>query len=415
MPPASEPYRVLGLRAGASLDEVKRAYRRLAKANHPDTAGPTAIPRFLAIQAAYELLVEGRSGEPASDGAQPPWRADPARARAARESWQSRAGRRPPEPGASGNEAGGSAGNSAGSGAGPRRRRAGGRRTGSGPPRAPDRATPGSTSYDYAEHEPFDPQWSGASWYGQSSGTYWTINPKEYADPRKHGPEYQARARRGNGSGSPIEEPDGQPADAPPFDIPEPESRADPEPEPAQEDPGGAPPRADPPPRPRTAPPSPQPGDRRFRQAAGPAAEAPVAAAFEPLSTLRLAAFMRSRLGLALIGWPPIGIGLAVVLGEATGCGRFAATCVDSFELSMWIGQLAIILVLLIVPGLAAIAALGSLVTLGAAVPVAVVLSAAGGSRDPASAGVVLGAALAVAWLSGVVFALARRSRTVRA
>ena len=28
------------------------------------------------------------------------------------------------------------------------------------------------------------------------SGTYWTINPREYADPRKHGPEYLARARR---------------------------------------------------------------------------------------------------------------------------------------------------------------------------------------------------------------------------
>ena len=37
------------------------------------------------------------------------------------------------------------------------------------------------------------PDWGGASWYGTTSGTYWTLNPKEYADPRKHGPEYQAR------------------------------------------------------------------------------------------------------------------------------------------------------------------------------------------------------------------------------
>ena len=53
---------------------------------------------------------------------------------------------------------------------------------------------------------PFEPDWGGASWYGTTSGTYWTINPKEYADPRKHGPEYQARARRaiegGRGRGS---------------------------------------------------------------------------------------------------------------------------------------------------------------------------------------------------------------------
>ena len=34
---------------------------------------------------------------------------------------------------------------------------------------------------------------------GPASGTYWTLNPKEYADPRKHGPEYLARSRRGVG------------------------------------------------------------------------------------------------------------------------------------------------------------------------------------------------------------------------
>jgi curved DNA-binding protein CbpA len=47
-----DPYRTLGLSPGASLDEIRRAYRRLAKANHPDSAGEAALPRFLAIQAA---------------------------------------------------------------------------------------------------------------------------------------------------------------------------------------------------------------------------------------------------------------------------------------------------------------------------------------------------------------------------
>ena len=61
---------------------------------------------------------------------------------------------------------------------------------------AQGKATLGSTSYDGADAGPFEPDWGGASWYGTTSGTYWTINPKEYADPRKHGPEYQARARR---------------------------------------------------------------------------------------------------------------------------------------------------------------------------------------------------------------------------
>ena len=39
-------------------------------------------------------------------------------------------------------------------------------------------ATPYSTSYDAADEEPFEPGWSGATWYGASSGTYWTINPE---------------------------------------------------------------------------------------------------------------------------------------------------------------------------------------------------------------------------------------------
>ena len=62
------------------------------------------------------------------------------------------------------------------------------------------KATLGSTSLRRGDAGPFEPDWSGASWYGTTSGTYWTINPKEYADPRKHGPEYQARARRAAGA-----------------------------------------------------------------------------------------------------------------------------------------------------------------------------------------------------------------------
>ena len=82
-------------------------------------------------------------------------------------------------------------------------------------------ASPGSTSYEGADKEPFEPGWSGATWYGASSGTYWTINPKEYADPRKHGPEYQARARRAR-AGDTIDDP----AEA--LDASEPSTAADP-------------------------------------------------------------------------------------------------------------------------------------------------------------------------------------------
>src|SRR5438093_323301 len=185
MAPDTDPHRTLGLERGASLDEVKRAYRRLAKANHPDAAGESALPRFLAIQAAYDQIAgpDARTRRPAA-GSGPAagrrsWEADPDRAGATHRAYGGRARTRP----------------------GPRPRPAGpspGSRTGrSGrPDRPPNKATLGSTSYDGADAEPLDPDWGGASWYGTSSGTYWTLNPKEYADPRKHGPEYQARARR---------------------------------------------------------------------------------------------------------------------------------------------------------------------------------------------------------------------------
>ena len=55
---------VLGLESDASFDEVKAAWRRLAKANHPDVrpGDAEAATRFQAVQASYEVL---RAGEDA--------------------------------------------------------------------------------------------------------------------------------------------------------------------------------------------------------------------------------------------------------------------------------------------------------------------------------------------------------------
>ena len=80
--PADDPYRTLGLERTASLDEVKRAYRRLVKANHPDAAGEAALPRFLAIQDAYDRIVgpDDGNGRTSPRAARPgPWQADPDR------------------------------------------------------------------------------------------------------------------------------------------------------------------------------------------------------------------------------------------------------------------------------------------------------------------------------------------------
>lgn len=54
---ARDLYRRLGLRRTASPDEIKRAYRRLAKKLHPDVdRSHEAHERFLAVKEAYEVL-----------------------------------------------------------------------------------------------------------------------------------------------------------------------------------------------------------------------------------------------------------------------------------------------------------------------------------------------------------------------
>ena len=198
-----DPYRTLGLARGATLDEVKRAYRRLAKANHPDAAGAGALARFLAIQAAYERLAGGSGGPGASAGGPRPVRDTASQGRPG-SGWRHQAALRRPVAGTSSTRRrrSGDGRRRHGGAAGPPGRRVR-RSSGPGGPGRPGpgsgprgKATLGSTSYDGADAGPFEPDWGGASWYGTTSGTYWTINPKEYADPRKHGPEYQARARR---------------------------------------------------------------------------------------------------------------------------------------------------------------------------------------------------------------------------
>jgi molecular chaperone DnaJ len=53
-------YTTLGLHPSASMDEIKRAYRRLALELHPDKKGddPYAAARFAAVKEAYETLTD---------------------------------------------------------------------------------------------------------------------------------------------------------------------------------------------------------------------------------------------------------------------------------------------------------------------------------------------------------------------
>lgn len=57
MPPARDFYEILGLPRGAGQEEIQRAYRRLARENHPDVnKDPAAEDRFKDIAEAYSVL-----------------------------------------------------------------------------------------------------------------------------------------------------------------------------------------------------------------------------------------------------------------------------------------------------------------------------------------------------------------------
>ena len=430
MPAPLDPYRTLGLAPGASADEIRRAYRQLAKANHPDSAGEAALPRFLAIQTAYEMLITGATARPAcgagTRGARTPARARrrPVRARRQRGlrgvAATGTAGGQAPEPGgrigrgrirASGGPASPAMAAPAGTAAvashGPPGARANGRGAPGGRSRSPNKATLGSTSYDAAEDEPFEPDWSGGTWYGASSGTYWTINPKEYADPRKHGPEYQRRARRMI-DGVDVDTTDEGPAIAG-------DDFTDADTETATGGPG----------RSRFDGRWTYPDERaRGPRALGRARRRRHGAAGRRRSTNRpgrrsrrcstASSAGRSASGAGSSsrssGWLPIGAGIAWLAGELTGCGRFTATCVDPSGIGTLIPQLAVIVVLAAVPWLAAISRRPApLAALLVSVAVAVVLSAAGGSRQPGVSNVVIALVFVVGYVAGAAFAAGRK------
>jgi curved DNA-binding protein CbpA len=415
MAPNADPYRTLGLERGASLEDVKRAYRRLAKANHPDAAGESALPRFLAIQAAYDQIAgpdartrrPGAGRAPGATTPRRPWEADPDRAGATHRAYGGRGRTRP----------------------GPRARQAGpppGPRPGR-PPRSerpPNKATLGSTSYDGAEAEPLDPDWGGASWYGTSSGTYWTLNPKEYADPRKHGPEYQARARRVGErrtvtSAAPSEslaaeaEPEVAATQPPSHtatswwqaNTAEGAESAGTRPDPATA--GG--PSA---PRPAPASASASPSPSRSTPDV-PGAEVSTDAV---LDSIRAWLDDRrppvgARIGRAVIAWAPIALGIGWLIGEASGCARFSADCQPAVAPASWTAQLAVLALLIAVTRLARITAFGTIVTLAAVIPASVLLLATFDPESMNAGRVALGGLMVIAWVAGIAYGIVREIR----
>jgi hypothetical protein len=284
----------------------------------------------------------------------------------------------------------------------------------------------GSTSYDEAR-DPADATWSGASWYGPSTGEYWIVNPREYADPRKHGPDYQQRARRPlqDREADALSDADAVPgaadaADAAAAASAEAAARgADSTPSAEASTPVGSAPddagasRA----RGRRSRPAPrwaaaatesgwtESGDAR------PVVAAPEEHAAAPLRWLgEPADDPVRRLGLALVAWPPIGLAAATLIGGATACTAFGAQCDGTDAMLPWLAQALILGVLLLVPALTRILATGTIALLAGVAPVTAFLLAFGASGAPQAAPA-LAVLLGTAWLVGVAWAIARRVR----
>ncbi len=394
-----DPYRTLGLTRGATLDEVKRAYRRLAKINHPDAAGEAALPRFLAIQAAYEQLVgpapgTGRrptAGPATAVGRRPAGRrtrrAYGGRARNAppRRPRAREAPARPGRAGAAG--AGGAAGGSAAAGragaaagpvardrpgapaaasatarsaanlrAAPRLGHARRRRRPAAKPRAPQQ---GDARVDvvrrggrrpvrarlgrrqlvrHHERHVLDAQPEGIRRSPQARAGVPGTRPASGPSARRGSVRAPAPTpRRAPDATRPATRRARRPGDGRPPGRPDPhdsswwDSTAGPA--------GAATIRTAAPARRRRSPPRDRRAPRRPAQAGRAARHGPTTAAARPrarrgrhhprpdrrpLRWRRAAGSAR-----ALIGWLPIALGLGWLVGEMTGCGRFAATCDD--------------------------------------------------------------------------------------
>jgi hypothetical protein len=60
-----DPYAVLGVSVDASVPEITRAYRQLARQLHPDVTGdPAANERFAALTLAYERVLAAAASRP---------------------------------------------------------------------------------------------------------------------------------------------------------------------------------------------------------------------------------------------------------------------------------------------------------------------------------------------------------------
>ena len=68
-----DPYAVLGLQRCACADEVRKAYRELARRYHPDVSGdPETAKQFRKVTEAYQQICQGQCARPGEKKPTPP-------------------------------------------------------------------------------------------------------------------------------------------------------------------------------------------------------------------------------------------------------------------------------------------------------------------------------------------------------
>jgi TolA-binding protein len=58
MQPSEDYYQILDIDPSASFEQIKQAFRRLARRYHPDIAGESSVDRFRHITEAYQVLID---------------------------------------------------------------------------------------------------------------------------------------------------------------------------------------------------------------------------------------------------------------------------------------------------------------------------------------------------------------------
>jgi cytochrome b561 len=128
-----------------------------------------------------------------------------------------------------------------------------------------------------------------------------------------------------------------------------------------------------------------------------------------PSGLRRASLSLPGRIGLAILGWIPLGVAISLVSDAMPACSGMVAVCSDPLRAGIWPIHLLLIVLLVALPRLGVIAAYGAGAFLLVGFGATPVLLAFGGAHTAAGTAAALGVVLIAAWVGGVALALSGR------